>query len=126
MPRRILITGASIAGNTTAAALIKHDFEVTVVERTPAFRDGGQNVDVRGVGREVMRRLGPEAAALEHGTGEEGTAWVNDDGSEAARFDVDDSGSDGPTAEMEILRGDLARLLYDVAKDAPNTASAIV
>lgn len=117
MPRRILVTGASIAGNTVAAVLADHNFEVTVVERAPAFRDGGQNVDVRGVGREVIRRLGLEAAALEHGTGEEGTAWVNEDGSEAARFEVDDTDSDGPTAEMEILRGDLARLLYDVVKD---------
>jgi len=117
MPRHVLITGGSIAGNTAAAVLADHDFEITVVERAPAFRDGGQNVDLRGVGREVIRRLGLENAALEHGTGEEGTAWVNEDGSEAARFDVDDTGSDGPTAEMEILRGDLARLLYDRTKD---------
>lgn len=117
MTRHILITGASIAGNTAAAVLTNQGVDVTVVERAPAFRDGGQNVDVRGVGREVIRRLGLEAAALKHGTGEEGTAWVNEDGSEAARFDVDDSGSDGPTAEMEILRGDLARLLYDAAKN---------
>jgi 2-polyprenyl-6-methoxyphenol hydroxylase-like FAD-dependent oxidoreductase len=117
MPKRILITGASVAGNTIAAVLADNDFEVVVVERAEAFRDGGQNVDVRGVGREVLRRLGLEAAALDHGTGEEGTVWVNEDGSEAARFTVDENGNDGPTAEMEILRGDLARLLYDAAKD---------
>lgn len=118
MPKRILITGASIAGNTAAAVLGEHDdFEVTVVERASQFRDGGQNIDVRGVGREVLRRLGLEQAALDRGTGEEGTVWVNADGSEAACFPIDDSGSDGPTAEMEILRGDLARLLYNVAKE---------
>lgn len=117
MPRRILITGASIAGNTAAAVLANSDFEVTVVERAPEFRDGGQNIDVRGVGREVLRRLGLEQSALDHGTGEEGTVWVNEDGSEAARFALDDTDTDGPTAEMEILRGDLARLLYDAAKD---------
>jgi 2-polyprenyl-6-methoxyphenol hydroxylase-like FAD-dependent oxidoreductase len=65
----------------------------------------------------VLRRLRLEAAALDHGTGEEGAVWVNEDGSEAARFVVDETGNDGPTAEMEILRGDLARLLYDAAKD---------
>lgn len=117
MPKRVLITGASISGNTVAAVLADHDFEVVVVERAEAFRDGGQNVDVRGVGREVLRRLGLEATALGHGTGEQGTVWVNWDGSEAARFAVDENGNDGPTAEMEILRGDLARLLYDAAKD---------
>ncbi|AXB79017.1 FAD-dependent monooxygenase [Novosphingobium sp. P6W] len=117
MPKRILITGASVAGNTVAAVLADHDFEVVVVERAEAFRDGGQNVDVRGVGRDVLRRLGLEGAALDNGTGEEGTVWVNEDGSEAARFAVDENGNDGPTAEMEILRGDLARILYDAAKD---------
>ncbi|PJI52733.1 FAD-binding monooxygenase, partial [Methylobacterium radiotolerans] len=50
MARRILITGASIAGNTAAWWLGRSGFDVTVVERAPAFRDGGQNIDVRGVG----------------------------------------------------------------------------
>lgn len=113
MTRKILVTGASIAGNTVAALLGRRGADVTVVERAPAFRDGGQNVDVRGVGREVLRRLGLEQAALGCGTGEQGTAWVHEDGSEAARFDADEIDGDGPTAEMEILRGDLARLLHD-------------
>lgn len=117
MSRRILISGASIAGNTAALALGRRGFEVTVIERADAFRDGGQNIDVRGVGRDVLRRLGLEAAALQHGTGEEGTAWINEDGEVAAQFNTSETGDDGPTAEMEILRGDLARLLYDAARD---------
>jgi 2-polyprenyl-6-methoxyphenol hydroxylase-like FAD-dependent oxidoreductase len=117
MARRILISGASIAGNAAAALLAQRGFDVTVVERAPAFRDGGQNIDVRGVGREVLRRMGLEQAALDRGTGEEGTVWVNEDGSPAASFITDELGHDGPTAEMEILRGDLARLLYDAARE---------
>jgi 2-polyprenyl-6-methoxyphenol hydroxylase-like FAD-dependent oxidoreductase len=116
MSRRILITGASIAGNAAAALLAQRGFDVTVVERAPEFRDGGQNIDVRGVGREVLRRMGLEQAALDRGTGEEGTVWVNQDGSRAASFVTEELGTDGPTAEMEILRGDLARLLYDAAR----------
>jgi 2-polyprenyl-6-methoxyphenol hydroxylase-like FAD-dependent oxidoreductase len=117
MARRILITGASIAGNTAAWWLGRHGFDVTVVERAPAFRDGGQNVDVRGVGREALRRMGLERAALEAGTGEEGTAWVDGRGRAVARFGLDGAAGDGPTAEMEILRGDLARLLYAPARE---------
>lgn len=115
MPRHVLITGASVAGNTAAWWLGRAGFDVTVVERAPAFRDGGQNVDVRGSGREVLRRMGLEQAALDHGTGEEGTAWVDRDGRIAAQFLLDGTGADGMTAEMEILRGDLARLLHDPA-----------
>ncbi|SOB80026.1 2-polyprenyl-6-methoxyphenol hydroxylase [Sphingomonas guangdongensis] len=117
MARRILISGASIAGNAVAALLATRGFDVTVVERAPAFRDGGQNIDIRGVGREVLRRMGLEQAALDRGTGEEGTVWVNEDGSPAASFITEELGQDGPTAEMEILRGDLARLLYDAARE---------
>jgi 2-polyprenyl-6-methoxyphenol hydroxylase-like FAD-dependent oxidoreductase/tryptophan-rich sensory protein len=116
MSRKILITGASIAGNIVAWWLGRAGFDVTVVERTPEFRDGGQNIDVRGPGRDVLRRMGLEQAALDAGTGEEGTAWVDADGSVAARFMTGKGDRDGPTAEMEILRGDLARLLYEPAR----------
>lgn len=117
MGRRILITGASVAGNTAAWWLGRHGFDVTVVECAPAFRDGGQNIDVRGVGREVLRRMGLEQAALDHGTGEQGTAWIDESGHVVAQFKIDGSTMDGPTAEMEILRGDLARLLYEPAQE---------
>jgi len=120
MSRRILVSGASIAGNTVAWVLARGGADVTVVERAPAFRGGGQNIDVRDVGREVIRRMGLEQAVLDHGTGEEGTAWIDEDGQAAATFRVDpDEGDadDGPTAEMEILRGDLARLIHEAVPD---------
>ncbi|PPU01932.1 FAD-dependent monooxygenase [Xanthomonas arboricola] len=116
MARRILITGASVAGNTVAWALARQGVDVSVVEQAAQFRDGGQNIDVRGVGRQVLQRMGLEQAALAHGTGEEGTAWVDDHGDAVATFKTDAIDGDGPTAELEILRGDLARLLYDAAR----------
>lgn len=115
--RRILVTGASIAGNTAAWWLQRHGFEVTVVERAPAFRDGGQNIDVRGQGRDVIRRMGLEQEALACGTGEKGTEWVDRHGNTVARIMTDDLPGDGPTAEMEILRGDLARLIYNATRE---------
>ena len=117
MPRHILITGASVAGNTAAWWLGRAGDDVTVVERAPEFRDGGQNIDVRGPGREVLRRMGLEQTALDHGTGEEGTAWVDGQGRVKAQFLTVAGDADGPTAEMEILRGDLARLLYEPARE---------
>ncbi|WP_288380542.1 FAD-dependent monooxygenase [uncultured Massilia sp.] len=114
MAARILVTGASVAGNTAAWWLTKHGFKVEVVERAPEFRGGGQNVDVRGNAREVLRRMGLEEQAFALRTVEEGTAWVTEDDSEVARFEAgDEEGDSGPTAELEILRGDIARLIYD-------------
>ena len=119
--RRVLVTGASIAGNALAWWLGRHGFDVTLVERAPAFRDGGQNVDVRGIGRDVIRWMGLEQAALELGTGEEGTVFVDGRGRPVATFGVGEGHGEGPTAEMEILRGDLARLLHDAACDRVNS-----
>lgn len=58
MAKRILITGASIAGPALAWWLHHFGMEVTVVERAPEFRDGGQNIDVRGAARTVLERMG--------------------------------------------------------------------
>ena len=118
MSARILVTGASVAGNTAAWWLTKHGFDVEVVERAPEFRGGGQNVDIRGNAREVLRRMGLEEQAFALRTVEEGTAWVTEDDTELARFEAgDEEGDSGPTAELEILRGDIARLIYDAVRE---------
>lgn len=116
MRGHVLITGASIAGNAAAWWLTRYGFEVTVVERAPAFRDGGQNVDVRGIGRKVLKLMGLEQPALDGGTKEEGVAWIDARGRTVARIALADAGPNGPTAELEILRGDLAQLLYEPAR----------
>ncbi|UXA53221.1 FAD-dependent monooxygenase [Xanthomonas prunicola] len=114
--RRVLITGASVAGTTTAFWLARSGWNVSVVVRAPSFRNGGQNVDVRGNARELLRRMGLEAAALARSTRERGTDWVTDADRVVARFEAADSSNDsGPTAELEIRRGDIAQIVYDAA-----------
>lgn len=116
--RRILITGASVAGIALAWWLTKRGFDVTVVERHPHFRDGGQNVDIRGAGREVLKKMGLEQAVADSGTGEKGVRFVDADDETVAQFSVHEVGAEGPTAELEILRGDLARIFYDACKES--------
>lgn len=60
-PRTILISGASIAGPALAFWLRRYGLRPVVVERAPQLRLGGQNIDVRGAGRVVARRMGIEA-----------------------------------------------------------------
>jgi 2-polyprenyl-6-methoxyphenol hydroxylase-like FAD-dependent oxidoreductase len=48
MPKTTLITGASIAGLSSAFWLARAGWRVEVVERFDAFRTGGQNVEVGG------------------------------------------------------------------------------
>ncbi len=112
----ILVSGASIAGPAAASWLAAAGWDVTVVERFDHLRDEGQNVDLRGTGREVVRRMGLEDAARSHHTSETGTAFVDADGRAYAVWPTgaeDDRSVSSPTAELEILRGQLARLLYD-------------
>lgn len=108
---KALISGASIAGLSTAFWLSKAGWEVTIIERASAFRDGGQNVDVRGIAREVLQKMGLEDQVRQQTTTEEGTAFVNEKGQVVGAFPVEDS--DGMTAELEILRGDLARIVLE-------------
>ncbi len=58
--RRILVSGASVAGPALAWWLDRHGFDVTVVERASAVRSGGYPIDVRGTALEVVRRMGLE------------------------------------------------------------------
>ena len=112
---RALVSGASIAGLSTAFWLGRAGWDVEVVERFAAFRDGGQNIDVRGAAREVLDRMGLTEAVRRQSTTEEGTSVLDGKGRVRARFPVEDP--DGPTAELEILRGDLARIILDQLPD---------
>ncbi|GLY02316.1 FAD-dependent monooxygenase [Actinoplanes sp. NBRC 101535] len=109
----VLIAGASIAGPALAYWLDRYGWATTVVERAPEFRTGGQNIDVRGAAREVLRRAGLEDAVRDATTGERGTRFFSEHGKLIAEFPVQRSATAGATAEVEVLRGDLARILVD-------------
>lgn len=112
-----LISGASIAGPALAYWLNQRGWRTTVVERFAELRDTGQNIDIRGAGREVVRRMGIEDDIRELSTGEQGTEFVDDRGRTLASFPAGETDSGGATAELEILRGELSRLLHDRTRD---------
>ena len=113
---RVLITGASIAGPALAWGLDRSGFDVTLLERSPEQRTTGQNIDVRGLGREVLERTGLRDTVMQHLTGEAGTRYVDEHGTPYATFPKTE-GQDGPTAEIEILRGTFAGILVDALPD---------
>lgn len=115
--RTVLISGASIAGPTLAYWLKRYGLRPVVIERANELRLGGQNVDVRGAGREVARRMGIENGIRASSTGEKGLRFVDRQNVTKAEFPAGTSDSDGFTAELEILRGDLVRILYDKTRD---------
>jgi 2-polyprenyl-6-methoxyphenol hydroxylase-like FAD-dependent oxidoreductase len=114
---RALISGAGIAGPALAHQLAARGWQTTVVERFPERRDEGHNIDVRGAACEVVRRMGIEDDVRAANTTEVGMRFVRNDGSTAASFPMNGSGVSGPTAELEILRGELARILIERTRD---------
>ena len=108
MNKRILISGASIAGLTLAHWLARYGFAPTVVERAPRLRAGGNGVDVRDHAIDVVERMGVMPRVRAAATDVLGMKFVDADDRGVARIDTRD-----PTA-VEIMRGDLAALLHEV------------
>ncbi|MBU2670476.1 FAD-dependent monooxygenase [Actinoplanes bogorensis] len=117
MSVKVLVSGASIAGPALAHWLHKHGAEVTVVERAPELRPGGQAVDARGVAKEVIRRMGLDAPVRAARTDTAGAHNVDVDGNVLETFSAEDDGGDGYISEIEILRGDLSQVLYDDTRE---------
>src|SRR3954467_10364379 len=114
---RVLVTGASIAGPAVAHWLHRRGAEVTVVEQSPALRPGGQAVDARGVAKEVIKRMGLDAAVRAVCTDTAGAYTVDADGHVLETFRAEDDGGDGYISEIEVLRGDFSQVLYDDTRD---------
>jgi 2-polyprenyl-6-methoxyphenol hydroxylase-like FAD-dependent oxidoreductase len=109
MKRRILISGAGIGGPALAWWMAQLGWDVTVVERAPALREGGQAVDFRGpVHREVLERMGLWDAISAHRTRGSNMVLLGRSGRPVATLP-----SVMMSGDLEILRGDLSRLLYE-------------
>ena len=105
----VLISGASIAGPALAYWLQHYGFEVTVVERTPALRPGGQAVDFKGrTHRTVLERMGIWDEIQRRQTGKTDTVVLDAAGRQRAVMSGEFTGGD-----VEILRGDLAGIMYE-------------
>ncbi|MFF0453328.1 FAD-dependent monooxygenase [Nocardia africana] len=105
----VLISGASIAGPALAYWLQRYGFAVTVVERAPELRAGGQAVDFKGAThRTVLERMGVWEEIHRRQTGKTDMVLTDAEGRELAVMSGDFTGGD-----VEILRGDLAEIFYE-------------
>lgn len=116
---KVLVCGGGIAGPSLAYWLSRSGHRVVVVERFPALRATGAQVDLRGQGIEAVQRMGLLKIIENRLVDEAGVSLVNAQGKARATFMANTSGH-GPqslTSEYEIMRGDLVRILYDATKD---------
>jgi 2-polyprenyl-6-methoxyphenol hydroxylase-like FAD-dependent oxidoreductase len=115
--RNILISGASIAGPALAYWLSRYGFTPTVVEQAPALREGGYAIDIRGAARDVVARMGIMPEVRQATTRTRGMSFVNSANKAQASMSADLFGGEGLVSEFEILRGDLAHILYAATRD---------
>lgn len=130
-PLNILIVGCSVAGPALATCLLISDLpaaqkpHITVLERASSLRKDGQNIDIRGAGVTIIKKLGMENLIRAGTTGEEGVQWVDHNNRIWAQFPADRSGKTStPTADIEILRGTLAGILSERARTISNDVQA--
>lgn len=120
-PVHILIVGCGVAGPTLATFLLLADFppaqlpHVTILERssTQSAHLRGQNIDIRGAGVTIIRKLGLEKAIRAATTGEEGVQLVDQYNRVWSSNPADKSGEvQTPTSDIEILRGRLTEICW--------------
>jgi 2-polyprenyl-6-methoxyphenol hydroxylase-like FAD-dependent oxidoreductase len=110
----VLISGASIAGPALALWLARYGATVTVVERSPFLRTGGQAVDFKGAThRTVLERMGIYDEVVRRQTGGHDQTVVDAQGRPQTVIPGEFTGGD-----IEIRRGDLADILYQRTKDS--------
>ncbi|GLB04281.1 hypothetical protein AtubIFM57258_009997 [Aspergillus tubingensis] len=117
----ILIVGCGIAGPTLASFLLLADIpaaqkpRITILERESNQKAHlrGQNIDIRGAGVTIIRKLGLEAQIRASTTGEEGVRMVDESNRIWTENPADRTGTiQTGTSDIEILRGKLAELCW--------------
>jgi 2-polyprenyl-6-methoxyphenol hydroxylase-like FAD-dependent oxidoreductase len=113
----VLISGAGIAGPALAFWLTRSGYRVVIVEIAPGIRPGGQTVDLRGAGADVVARMGLLDEMKQRSLFQRGIAWVRSDGSRRSEMPVTAFDGNGLVSMLEILRGDLVDVLYRATKE---------
>jgi 2-polyprenyl-6-methoxyphenol hydroxylase-like FAD-dependent oxidoreductase len=112
----ILISGASIAGPTLAYWLKRYGFTPTVIERAPHLREGGYPVDVRNEAVQVAKLMGIWSRLQQEKTNFGEISFVNERHQRISRVNMQKA-FDQDRFRVEVMRGDLAKTLYELTKD---------
>jgi 2-polyprenyl-6-methoxyphenol hydroxylase-like FAD-dependent oxidoreductase len=116
-PKTILISGAGVAGLTLAYWLKQFGMIPTLVEKHPCLRTGGYKIDLRGAGLEVLKRMGLYPAISAARTTISKAICIDDNGRQVTEMSADLSGTRLEGVDLEIMRGNLLRILREAAAD---------
>ncbi|KAL8636628.1 MAG: hypothetical protein Q9228_005995 [Teloschistes exilis] len=119
---RVLISGGGIAGPTLAWFLAKAGAQVTVFEKSHELPPHGQGIDITGSAITVIKKMGLLDEVRRLNTTEKGTQFIDPQGRPFAPFPLNGGAGVSFTNELEIIRGDLAKLLYDATENDANVS----
>ncbi|WP_298626372.1 FAD-dependent monooxygenase [uncultured Legionella sp.] len=114
--KRILISGASIAGPALAYWLNQYGFTVTVVEQSKVMRTGGYKIDTRGKCIEVLKAMRLYEQVQKYNVHTELAIFVDDEGKTVTEMPATELGM-REQDDIELLRGDLSNILYEATQD---------
>lgn len=112
---RVLISGAGIAGPALAWWLARFGVHAVVVERSPALRSGGHAIDIRGVAVDLIERMGLIEQVRSARTQLRMLSVVRRAGKPT--LDIAIPRAQPGHRDLEIVRDDLARILYEATRD---------
>ncbi|KUL90358.1 hypothetical protein ZTR_02055 [Talaromyces verruculosus] len=119
MSLNILVVGAGVSGPAFAMLLQRSNpkHKITILERSPTIRLGGQQIDLKNQGPHILRQMGLLDEIKAKCVDETGLEVVDSKDKTIARFCVAPAGQRRPglTSEHEILRGDMVQVLYDAS-----------
>ncbi|MGV9964348.1 FAD-dependent monooxygenase [Streptomyces olivaceus] len=115
--RRVLISGASIAGPALAYWLDRYGFEVTVVEKASAVRGGGYAIDIRGTAREVVDRMGLLPDLRKAHVNSQRITFLDAAGDTVGALQPEQVTGGEAGLDLEVRRGDLADALHTPLRD---------
>jgi 2-polyprenyl-6-methoxyphenol hydroxylase-like FAD-dependent oxidoreductase len=110
---KAIVCGAGIAGLTLAGELARKGWDVVLLERAPALRDGGYMIDFSGSGYDAVEQMGLlgklEAAKRPIARAE----WADSNGKRKAALDYAVFQKSLNGRLLSFMRGDLERILYE-------------
>lgn len=115
--KKILISGAGIAGLTLAYFLQKKGFEPLVIEKAASLRDGGYMIDFFSSGVHVIEQMGLLETLKKRDHGSSIVRQYTDKGKASMTLNIADFRASQQGKLFNFLRTDLVDVLYQKVKD---------